>query len=503
MTTEQRAELAARRAEVVTWLRADAEAHSRIFPLSFSQRSLWFVHQEDPASAAYSVAFQARIVSAVDVAALRQALQALLDRHAALRTTYPVLDGVPVQRVAGAANVSFHVHDVKGISDDALGARVRADYARPFDLAVGPVFRATLFTRAAEDHVFLVVAHHIAVDGWSLVQVVDELRVLYAEATGGATAPLPRAEAQYSDFVAWQAEMLAGPEGERLEQYWRRQLGGALASLDLPTDRARPAVRSGKGASVGFTLDADLSAALRMVARAEGTTPFVVLLAAFKTLLFRYTASEELIVSTPTFGRGRPEFARVVGDFVNTIPLRSSLDAALAFRDLVARERQVVLDALDAQEFPFPRIVEAVRPARKPGRSPVVDVLFVLQRFDGAKDLEPVMSPQGEGAPAVDFGGLKLKHYPLEQQQGQFDLTLEVIDGTGMLSGSFKYDANLFDRGTIQRMSDHFRRLLAGIAAGPRANSGCVAAADHRGGAVAHGNRQCDGRAVSGDSDAA
>ncbi len=466
LTPDQRAQLSSRRPEVLAQLRKNA-AVTRDFPLSFSQRSLWFVHQENPSSAAYNVAFQARVVSAVDVAALRQALQAVLDRHAALRTTYPVSDGVPVQRVAGTTEVAFTVLDARADDDTAFHERIRTDYRRPFDLESGPLFRATLFSRNPQEHVLLLVAHHVAADGWSLLQLLEELRVLYAEATGGAAALLPRPEVQYSDFTAWQAETLAGPEGDRLQQYWTEQLAVAPANLDLPSDRPRPVRSSPDGISLGFELDERLSTAVRQLARTESTTPFVILLATFKTLLSRYTGREDIIVGTPTFGRNRPEFARVIGDFVNTLPLRSLVDGNLSFRDFTARVRQTLFDALAAQEYPFPLIVEKVQPVRDPGRSPLFDIMFVLQRFDMVKELESVMIPRADAEP-VDFGGLRLTHYPLAQQLGQFDLTLaEIVDESESARWHFKYNPDLFDRATIARMSDHVRVLLEGIVEDP------------------------------------
>ena len=238
----QRSELLQHRAEVLARLRADAEAAETVLPASFSQRSLWFVHQQAPQSAAYHVAMPIEIRSTLDVEALRQALQVLVDRHAALRTTYDLFDGVLSQRVAGARRADLEHKLISGATDEALSAMVDADYRRPFDLLNGPIFRFVLYTRSATDHVLLLVAHHIAVDGWSVVLLIEELLKVYDELTGGPPAELPRQDLQYTDYARWQAEMLAGPEGERMWNYWRGKLAAPRQRIDLPGDRPRPPV---------------------------------------------------------------------------------------------------------------------------------------------------------------------------------------------------------------------------------------------------------------------
>jgi amino acid adenylation domain-containing protein len=465
LSAEQRAQLMARKPEVLTQLRANAVAVEKTAPLSFSQRSLWFLHQASPASAAYNVCFSARIASPVEEAALRQALQALSDRHASLRTTFPLVDGMPVQRVHGAATAVFVLHDVRGYDEARLLEVVTADYRRPFDLEHGPVFRTALFTRAPQDHVLLLSIHHIAADGWSILQLIEELRGLCVEANGGASPAPERAAVEYTEFADWQARMLASEAGKRLADYWCTQMAAPRAELELPSDRPRPPLRSTRGATFAFDLDADASARVRKLARDEGTTVFVAMLAAFKTLLFRYTGTEDIVIGTPTFGRNRPEFARVIGDFVNTVPLRVRLDAQLPFKQLMERVKQSLFSALDAQDYPFPLIVEQLRPVRDPSRSPLFEILFSLQRFDQLRELEPVLVP-GTSA-TIDFGGLRMGSYALDQQEGQFDLTLQVVDWSGPISLQFRYNADLFDEGTIARLSGHYRVLLDAVSTDP------------------------------------
>jgi amino acid adenylation domain-containing protein len=466
LSPDLRARLSASKAEVVARLRAAAATRSSTSPLSYSQRSLWFVNQEDLASAAYNVSFSSRIISALDVPALQQALQALVDRHASLRTTFPIEHGLPVQRVAGAAPAVLELHDAAGWSEATLLDRVTADYRRPFDLVTGPVFRTSLFSRAPDDHVLVLAVHHIAADGWSTLRLVEELRAFYAEATGGPVAMVARPTIEYTDYSHWQAQTLAGPEGERLAQYWTRQLAAPRTVLELPTDRRRPPTRSSRGATLAFELDLELSTHLRQLARDQNSTLFVLLLAAYKVLLFRYTGAGDVIVGTPTFGRNRPEFANVIGDFVNTLPLRSSLDADMPFTELLAQIKQTLLAALDAQEFPLSLMVERLQPVRDASRSPLFEILFVLQRFEQLEGLKPVLSSESADA-FIEFAGLRLKNYAIDQQEGQFDLTLQIVDGAGALEGHFKYNAELFDRSTIERMSTHFHMLLRGVVDAP------------------------------------
>jgi amino acid adenylation domain-containing protein len=466
LTAEQRAELSARKGEVLAHLRAQAALATTTCPLSFSQRSLWFVNQEAPESAAYNVGFAARIVSSVDVGAIRQAVQALCDRHPSLRTTFPIVDGVPVQRIAGTSTAVLELHEVAGDDNRQLHDRVMADYRRPFDLEHGPVFRSALYSVGRQNHVFLLTVHHIAADGWSLLQLLEELRPLYAEATGGPVVSNVRPPVDYAQFTRWQAEMLAGEEGQRLANYWRTQMASPRAEVTLPTDRPRPSRRSTRGGTFSTDVGAATSTRLRQIAKDQSTTLFVVLLAAFKTLLYRYTGTNDIVVGTPTFGRNRPEFARVVGDFVNTIPLRSRFDPDVTFGDLVGRLKKTVYEALDAQDYPFPLLVEQLQPVRDPSRSPLFEVLFVVQRFDQLRELEAVLDPAASTA-SVDFGGLELTYFPLDQQEGQFDLTLQVVDRSGSLPIQFKYNRDLFDDQTITALAHHFRVLLDSIVADP------------------------------------
>jgi amino acid adenylation domain-containing protein len=462
---EQRAELAARRPEILAELRRQATQLSQSFPLSFSQRSLWFLHQQAPDSTAYHVAMSTRILSPVQIDALRQAVQAMHDRHAVLRTTYDFIDGSLCQRVAGAVTARFEVHDVGGISDDALRERVEADYRQPFDLARGPVMRTSLFTRVPDDHVLLMAFHHIAVDAWSLLTLFQEVGKLYEEFCGGPPAGLPRPVTQYTDYAAWQEQMLAGPEGERLWDYWRSQLAPPRPPLVLPADHDRPALQTLRGSSVEFELTAAVSEKLKAVARAEGATAFVVLLASFHAFLHRLTGHRDIIVGTPTFARSKPEFLSVVGDFVNSVPLRARLDGKTTGRTLIAQLREALLGALDAQELPLPLMVERLQPERESGRTPLFDTFFVLQRFDQFRELETLLTG---GTGIVQRGPLRFGAYPLVQQEGQFDLALLMVERAGVLHGVLTYNTDVLEAATVTRWTADYAALVTAFLEDPQ-----------------------------------
>jgi amino acid adenylation domain-containing protein len=462
LSPEQRSALGARRSEILAHLRAEAAGRGKTLPLSFSQQSLWFLHQQAPGSAAYHIAMTARVLSTVDVAGLRHAVQALVDRHAILRTTYAFEDDAPCQRVAGVAAAAFDLRAVPGLSDAELREVVLEEHRRPFDLEAGPVLRASLFSRAPEDHVLLMTVHHIAADGWSLLMLFEELRKLYAEATGGPAPGLGKPGLEYTDYSAWQQEMLAGPEGERLWAYWQKKLAPPRAPLDLPTDRPRPPVQRLRGESFPFELSAGTTAALKELARQEGTTPFVVLLATFQALLFRLSDSEDVIVGTPTFARSKAEFMPIVGDFVNSVAVRGTLRPGDSFRALVQQLRRTMHEALDAQELPLPLLVRRLQPDRDPGRAPLFDTFFVLQRFDQFREIEALLAG-GTSPTVIESGGLRLAPFPLPQQEGQSELALQMLEQGGVLRAVFNYSTDLYEVDTIRQLAADYQALVAAV----------------------------------------
>ncbi len=447
-------------------LQEKANKAQAVAPLSYGQRALWFLHQLAPDSAAYNVTFAVRVRSQIDIPAMRRAFQALIARHASLRTTYAVQSGEPAQEVHGFQEAVFEEVDASGWDEKTLVEQTAASYQRPFDLERGPVARLTLFSRSTADHVLQLVMHHIAVDGWSLGILIDELQALYVAETTGVLA-LPPTTVQYVDFVNWQKELLAGPEGERLRSYWLQRLsGGELPTLNLPTDKPRPPLQTYQGATRDFNLSEKLTRQLRDLARAERATLYTVLLAAFQTLLHRYTGQDDILVGSPMVGRSRAEFQKAVGYFVSPVVLRANLAGNPTFKAFLAQMRQTVLEALSHQDYPFPLLVEQLRLKRDPSRSPVFEAMFNLQKIERLGSAADLLRPGGTGPP-VTVGGLVVEPFITRQEEGQFDLVLDALETDNSLLGVIKYNTDLFEAATIARLAEHFRALLEGIVADP------------------------------------
>nr|VFK47647.1 MAG: amino acid adenylation domain-containing protein/thioester reductase domain-containing protein [Candidatus Kentron sp. TC] len=436
-------------------------------PLSYGQKALWFLYRSAPMSSAYNVAAVARIHSPLDVPALQDAFQILLTRHPALRTTFLLKDDQPIQIVHGAQKIHFEEIDACEDTDEALDKRVRAAYQRPFDLENGPLFRVSLFTRAAEDHVLLLSSHHVACDGWSTWVLISESLSLYSARKAERAMVLPPLKWQYQDFTRWQAELLESPEGERMWEYWRERLKGELPLLDLPTDRPRPPVQTYKGATVTFVVPATLTGKINDRMQASGATLYMIIMAAFQVLLHRYTGQNDIIVGSPTVGRSRSEFEAIVGYFVNSLALRANLEGDPPFNSFLGQVRETMLGGLAHQDYPFPLLVERLQPRRDASRSPIFQTLFVLQKIQNDDELSAFLFDAGDEYSRIEKGGVSLSPFKMPQQEGQFDLTLKMVAMKRSLSGAFSYNADLFDADTIVRMIGHFQSLLEGIVADP------------------------------------
>jgi amino acid adenylation domain-containing protein len=439
-------------------------AHNE-YPLSYGQQALWFLHKLERESDAYHVVLAARLPEGTDAEAVHVALQTLADRHASLRTTFEECDGVPLQRVhePGAA-VCFEAISTGRWDEAELRGRVEDEAHRPFDLGREYPLRARVFTRTDGRHVLLLVAHHIAVDFWSLMLLMEELSSLLTSA-GDPHSFEP--SAQYTDFARWQAALLDDPTGDAHLAYWRRKLGGELTPLQLPTDRARMSSTSRRGAAHEFTLDGEVSAALRELARREGTTLYTVLMSAFQVLLGRYAGQEEFVVGSPFSGRSRAEFAPLVGYFVNPVVLRADLAGDPTFRQLLRRVRQSVLEALEHQDYPFPVLVERLRPNRGADQSPLFNVMFVLEKPQRpeTRGVAPLIFGT-EGDP-VRVGELTLEPFAFQQRSALFDLMLTFVDDGGALSASLRYDSDLFEPDTAARLALNLQTLLSEAVAIP------------------------------------
>ncbi|MFC7440505.1 amino acid adenylation domain-containing protein [Laceyella putida] len=431
----------------------------REYPLSYGQRSLWFLHQVAPESAAYHVGIAFAIQSPIDSEAFRRALERLVWRHPPLRTTYRVMDGEPMQQVRDPADLPLFQVEANGWSEMELREQMDQDYRKPFDLEKGPVWRGYLYRRAADDIVFLLVVHHIAIDFWGIEILLDELRLLYSAECSGEEANLPPLPAHYADFVRWQSRLLDGKVGRNQRDYWHRQLAGELPELQLPTDFPRPKRPKYLGASLPFKLDRGLTERLKCLAKQESTTLFPLLLAGFQVLLHRYSGQTDIIVGSPVTGRSRPEFSGLLGDFINMLPYRADFSGNPSFRAFLRQVKATVLAGLEHQDYPFPLMVEELQPQRDTGRSPVFQVAFILQNLHRLEGMAPFMVP-GETEARLRFGDLTIRPFPIAQQEGQLDLTLEMAEVDGDLIGVWKYSIDLFAPETVARMAAHFSEVL-------------------------------------------
>ncbi|HYS77481.1 MAG TPA: amino acid adenylation domain-containing protein, partial [Candidatus Dormibacteraeota bacterium] len=423
-------------------------------PISFAQQRLWFLDQLDPGRPFYNMPSTLRLRGPLDVAALQKGLGEIVSRHQVLRTAFPGVDGKPVAVVAPGWQTGLLIEDLSELPaaerwPAALG-RARREAQQRFDLARGPLFRAHLLRLEAREHVLLLTFHHIVTDGWSEGVFYRELTTLYDAFAKGRPSPLPALPIQYGDYAAWQRDFLHEGALETQTAYWRRALAGAPLTLDLPTDRPRPAVRTHGGAKQSVVLPEGLSEALRALGREEGATPFMTMLAAFSVLLMRYTGEDDLLVGTPIANRHRLEIEGLIGFFVNTLVLRTDLSGDPAFRVLLRRVRGVALDAYAHQDLPFERLVEELRPPRDLGRTALFQVMVAHA-----------------ATPRIDIEGLETEFVDIDDGISKFDLTLDVDDGGRRLACALEYSTDLFEAATARRMLRGLETLLAGIASDP------------------------------------
>ena len=435
------------------------------YALSHGQKALWFLYKLAPQSHAYNVAFTARICSQVSVPTLKQAFQKLNDRHPMLRATFFEQDGEPRQKIKDRQEICFEEFDASAWSPDELKQQVIQAYQRPFDLERGPILRVSLFNCSDCDRVLLLSIHHIACDGWSIWLLLDELRVIYQGQIHEFESLLPTLEFSYLDYVNWQSEILANSEGEGLWHYWQQQLAGELPLLNLPTDRRHPPVQNYQGSSHSFNLSPELTQKLKELGQTEGTTTFMTLLAAFQVLLHRYTGQDDILVGSPMKCRSQTEWHKIFGYLVNPVVLRANLADNPSFSAFLAQVRQTVLNAIAHQDYPFPLLVERLQPERESSRSPLFQTMFVLQKPNKSGDILDLLA--ADESVRVNWGGLELESFEIPQQDGQFDLTLEMMETKDSIRGILKYDTDLFDAATIARMEGHFQVLLEGIVANP------------------------------------
>jgi amino acid adenylation domain-containing protein/FkbM family methyltransferase len=419
--------------------------HTFVFPTSFAQRRLWFLDQLEPGSPLYNIPMAVRFAGGINLPAIRSALQAIVDRHEILRTTFAAVDGEPMQVVAPPTRVSLPETDLRGYAnrDAELARRLGEQAQQSFDLANGPLLRAELLRLGADDYVLLLGMHHIISDGWSTAVLMRELADLYAAFARGLPSPLPPLALQYADFAVWQRDVQQD-QGMRTQlAHWRQRLAGVPAVLELPSDRPRPAAQGHRGATHLFRFAPEVSRGIRALSARHGVTLFMTLLAGFYALLHRYTGQRDLVVGSPVANRRRTELEPLIGFFVNTLVLRAQCDGAGSFVDLLRHVRELTLDAFDNQDLPFDRLVEELQPDRALSHNPLFQVMFMLQS-----------APAGSAPAAGTAAG------PVGSGTAKFDLILSMTDTEDALSGAIEYRTDMFDADRIARMGEHVEQLL-------------------------------------------
>jgi amino acid adenylation domain-containing protein/non-ribosomal peptide synthase protein (TIGR01720 family) len=464
-----RAQLSGQRRELLErWLKGKAgrgldsarigrRPESGCAPLSFSQLRLWFLDQLMPGSASYLIPMAMRLKGVLDVGALEVSLQALTQRHEILRTSLVSVEGQPSQVVAPELAVTLPLVSLKEVAEqegEALAHKLLFEESQTsFDLSQAPLWRAKLLSLDTDDHVLLLMMHHVIADEWSLGVVLREVAALYEALSTGARPALPELSIQYADFAAWQQQWLQGEDCRKQFSYWKEQLARPLTVLELPTDSPRPPVSSFRGDKEWLSFPPDLTRRLKGLSQQQGATLFMTLLAAFSTLLHRYAGQKNVVVGTPVANRNRKETEGLIGCFVNTLVLRTDFSGDPRLEGLLRRVRQTALGAYANQDLPFEKLVEELQPERDLSRNPLCDVFFVLQN-----------TPM----PSLELAGLGLASMQVENATAKLDLTLSLSEEPDGLTGYLEYSTDLFRAATIKRMAGHLNVLLEGLTANPQ-----------------------------------
>jgi amino acid adenylation domain-containing protein len=431
------------------------KSRGRTAPLSYAQRRLWFLEQLVPGNPFYNDSSAIRFGFPVNHAALERSLGEIIRRHEALRTSFEAPDGEPRQRVLPPRPFELPVIDLGRLPEpqrEAEALRLADEYARtPFDIAKPPLLRAALISLAPSDHIFVLTMHHIVCDGWSMKVFFEELEVLYQAFVVGRPSPLPELALQYMDFAAWQREWLEGPVLREQLEFWRGRLAG-LRTLDLPTDKPRPAVPTFKGGREPIALAPEVNRALQSLCERLSVTPFMALLAAFQVLLSRHTGQDDIAVGCPVANRSRKELEKLIGFFVNTLVMRTDLSGNPTFEDVLGRVREVALSTYAHQDLPFEKLVEELQPERDPSRNPLFQVTFQI-----------LSDHEGEGA------GDQFRSVNVELPTSKFDLRCDLWYRGAGLTGYLEYSADLFEPETVRFMARHFETLVAALVASPDA----------------------------------
>lgn len=453
----------AKRALFEKWMRGKftdqsipQRSHQNPAPLSFAQERLWFLDQLQPNQPLYNEAYAFRLEGSLNVTALTQSLNEIVCRHEVLRVNFTTIHRQPFQIISPILTLALPIVDLQLLSKDKLKAEVQRlvteEQARPFDLANDPLVRVTLLQLDEAQYVLLFTMHHIVCDQWSFGVIIREIVALYKAFFRDKPSSLPELPIQYIDFAIWQRQWLQGEVLEAQVSYWKQQLSGAPALLELPTDHPRPPIQTNRGAKQSLVLSKSLAEALRVLSQQEKATLFMTLLAAFQTLLYRYTSQDNIVVGTTISGRNRAEIEGLIGFFVNTLVIRTDLSGTPSFREILNRIREVALGAYTNQDLPFEQLVEKLQPKRNLSHTPLFQVMFQLHNTPTT---------------TLELPGLTLSPLEFDKETAKFDLTLSMVEIKQGLIGTLEYNTDLFNAATITQMLGHFQSLLEGIVVNP------------------------------------
>lgn len=429
----------------------------KYFPLSSAQQRIWLLDQFEPGTPTYNIPFSLRLEGTLDLEALEATFNEIVKRHEPLRTNFRIENEQPVQEILPARPITVRLINLDSIPKSSreveLERLVQEEVRRPFDLEKDLKMRIALLRTDPEDHLLVVTLHHISSDGWTLGVLLKEFISLYNAFSSGKPSPLANLNIQYVDFVYWQQKWFAGDVFDRQLDYWKNRLHAAPSLLELPTDRPRPPMQSYHGDRHLFRFPLELTDSLKSFSRKEGCTLFMTLLAAFQTLLFRYTGQEDISIGSPVAGRSLPEVSNLIGLFINTIVLRADLSNNPTFREFLGQVRNTTLSAYEHSDLPFEKLVEELQPVRSLSYPPIFQVMFVLQNTP---------------FPALKLDSLQITSFKeLSTGTSKFDLYLSLMEFDGGLVGELEYNTALFDPGTIARMAGHFESLVQNLIKAP------------------------------------
>jgi len=435
------------------------------YPASYGQEALWLIHQSNPHSAAYNTAASLRIHSPVNVDAMRKALTLLLMRHESLRTTFEQKGATLYANIASPPKPDFLVIDAGQWDEQQIADQAKLEYETPFDLKSGPLFRTRLFSIAPDHHIILLTLHHIIFDASSLWILQSELQRLYQAEVEESAGILPALPATYRDFATWQRNFPDSAEGNQQWNYWQSQLKGDPCPGELPWSKKRTRTIHRSCATITRSVGDSTAKGLRNVARSLGTTPFSVAMATFQILVKRCSGQDDFVLGTTSSGRSQPRFAGEIGYFVNILPIRSTITDSMSFAELVNQTKKTMLEATQAGDFPFSLLIKRLNPLRDANAAPLCRMVFGWQKSHAFSEVAHLLDADGE---TVDWGGMRAQSYPLTQQEGQFDLTLEVHEGAKSLGCVLKYDRNLMTDDAASRVLEQYIQLLDGITTDPQ-----------------------------------